>query len=381
MKDSRFVMHHVGGRGGSRGFPIISVFEHEFISVMYEAASDGNEQIIAVGSRRDTGETILVNACVGKPGEERVFNLNCDPYTSSMLKLNKKYQNFYIPRGYDYLLGEAISTFVEEKIRTESIDELIRQRNLPECDFLSLDTQGSELEILQHAPKTLTSCVGIKLEVPFVQYYEGQPLYGDINKFLVDNGFHFIRFTNISEWAPRELGDDFRGENMQFETDAIYFKEPSLLNTSQIYPAIFTALAFGQTEFAMYIFRSCESRMTPPLNSEWANFCASFLEQASKSVKSRLTFGDKYSVETSFARFIEPDLGALKVTDLSSLLRKMYRAMPSGVRTILLQAYHYRRKQKKLKIKRRAPVTKAERMYKAIGNSKVCESLKQKRNT
>ena len=377
MKGSRFVMHHVGGRGGGRAFPTISELEHEFISVMYEASSDGNEQIVARGTRTGTGETILVNACVGKPGENRVFNLNRDPCTSSLLKLNSKYQNFYINKpNYDYLFREAMSTLLEETVRTESLDDLIRLRNLPECDFLSLDTQGSELEILQHASKTLAGCVGLKLEVSFVPNYEDKPLYGDINNFLVDSGFHFIRFTRISEWAPRELSEDFRGEKMQFETDAIYFKEPSLLTSSQIYPAIFTALAFGQTEFAMYIYRICEKQLIPPFDSKWVRFCASFLDQASTSLSSRRTFSDTFSVEQSFARFAEPDL---KVTDSLSLMRKIYRAMPSGVRTILLRLYLFPRKRKKLKMKRKAS-TKVEKMYEAIGNSKVSESFKQRRS-
>lgn len=73
MDDSRFVMHHIGGRAGTRAFPIVYPLEHEFVSVMYEASTDGNEQIVSYGDRKGTGKTILVNACVGSPNENRVF--------------------------------------------------------------------------------------------------------------------------------------------------------------------------------------------------------------------------------------------------------------------------------------------------------------------
>ena len=96
MDDSKFVLHHIGGRAGTRAFPLVSAFEHEFVSVMYEASTDGNDQILSYGAKKGTGKTILVNACVGRPSEDRIFNLNRDPYASSLLDLDPRYKNYYI---------------------------------------------------------------------------------------------------------------------------------------------------------------------------------------------------------------------------------------------------------------------------------------------
>ena len=93
MKNSLFVLHHVGGRNGFRSFPRVPAFESEFISVMYEAASDDNARILKRG-REFGNDTVLVNACVGRSNEEVLFNCNRDPYTSSFLPLNPKYSNF-----------------------------------------------------------------------------------------------------------------------------------------------------------------------------------------------------------------------------------------------------------------------------------------------
>lgn len=380
MDDSRFVMHHIGGRAGTRAFPIVYPLEHEFVSVMYEASTDGNEQIVSYGDRKGTGKTILVNACVGSPNENRVFYLNKDPYTSSLLELDPKYKNFYIQdKDYDYLLGQAISTHKEEVIKTESLDDLIQARSLPVCDFLSIDTQGSELEILRHAEKTLAKCVGVKLEVSFVKHYKNQPLFGDIDRFVVDHGFHFIKFTALKEWAPLEVGLEFRGEKMQFQTDAIYFKEPHLLGPDQFYPAIFTALAFGQTEYALYISRNFKGQPIPVSGCAWMEFCELFFEKAQLSTNQRETFDDALSLDQSFARFVDFDPKKIQVKDLKSLLKKIFWRLPTPTRRFIQRIENFSRKRKTQIDTKRLKPTELEEFFESVGLSKVTKSLRRSR--
>lgn len=378
---SKFVMHHVGGRAGTRAFPLIPELEHELLSVMYEASTDGNDQIVSYGDQRGTGKTILVNACVGRPSENRVFYLNQDPYTSSLFELDPKYKNYYCQfKDYDYMLGQAISTHKEEGIKTESLDDLIQVRNLPACDFLSIDTQGSELEILQHAEKTLANCVGAKLEVSFVKKYKNQPLFGDIDKFLVDRGFHFIRFTELKEWAPLEVGLEFRGEKMQFETDAIYFKEPHLLGPDQFYPAIFTALAFGQTEYALFISRNFKDRPNPFSGCAWMEFCELFFEKAELSPNKRKSFDDALSIDQSFARFVNFDPKKIQTNDVKSRLRKLFWQIPAPIRSFLQRIENFLRKRNSQFKKKLSKKTEIEKFYESVGLSKVSKSLRRSKS-
>ena len=381
MDDSKFILHHIGGRAGTRAYPLIPAFEHEFVSVMYEASTDGNDQILSYGAKKGTGKTILVNACVGRPSEDRIFNLNRDPYRSSLLELDPRYKNYYIQQEkFDYLLGQAIATHEKKSIKTESLDDLIQSRSLPTCDFLSIDTQGSELEILQHAEKTLENCVGLKLEVSFVRNYKNKPLFGDIDKFLVDRGFHFIRFTELKEWAPLEVGLEFRGEKMQFETDAIYFKEPSNLTNEMFYPAIFSALVFGQTEYAMMISRSFIEKPTSLNSSEWMKFCDTFLDRVRFSPNQRKSFDDVFSVEQSFARFVDIDPREIRVHDLKSLLKKLFWRIPRPIRGLLQRVEVLLRKRKAhFKTKHLKP-TELEEFFKNVGLSKVSKSLRRSRS-
>ena len=53
---------------------------------------------------------------------------------------------------------------------------------------IKLDTQGSELGILESAGD-LSACEAIYVEAEFLEFYHGQPLFGDLFQYLRDNGF------------------------------------------------------------------------------------------------------------------------------------------------------------------------------------------------
>jgi len=63
-------------------------------------------------------------------------------------------------------------------------------------EFLKLDTQGTEFEILQGAERTLAErTVAVFCEVEFFQVMEGQKLFSDVELFLREHGFAFYGFA------------------------------------------------------------------------------------------------------------------------------------------------------------------------------------------
>ena len=381
MNDSNFVIHHIGGRAGTRSFPIVPALEHEFVVVMYEASDDGNEQIVNYGNKKGTGKTILVNACIGAPDQEQIFHLNRDPCTSSLLKLAPEYSNYYLEiENYDYVMGDAISTVREEKVFTEALDQIIKSKNLPICDFLSIDTQGSELEILRGAEETLKDCVGVKLEVAFERRYAGQPLFGEIDVFMRDHGFKFIRFTDFKEWAPRTLASDLRGTKLHVETDAIYFRSPESLSQFQIYPFLLTAIVFGQTEFASHVIKLLGRPSPIVANKMWIKFCDSFITLISRDQNLRPSFSEKVTIEQSFARFVDKDPRSESVTDFKSALRKAFWMTPPSIRKQVQRVERWYRKRHSARKRRRLKTSELEALYQSVGLGKLAEELKLARS-
>jgi FkbM family methyltransferase len=74
------------------------------------------------------------------------------------------------------------------------IDEWLQQNHITDIDFMKLNVQGAELEILKGAEHALESVTGLQVEVSFVESYLGRPFFADIDIFLRAHSFHFFDF-------------------------------------------------------------------------------------------------------------------------------------------------------------------------------------------
>ena len=115
--------------------------------------------------------------------KKKFYILNRDT-GSSFYKISKKFIE-YISQDYHGLKKEI---FVE----TKSLNSLIVKNEIKKADLIKLDTQGSELEILQGYKKNLDSLIGIETEIEFEEIYEKQPTFAKIDSFLKKNHFELI---------------------------------------------------------------------------------------------------------------------------------------------------------------------------------------------
>jgi FkbM family methyltransferase len=94
-------------------------------------------------------------------------------------------------------------TEVKEKVNVEctTLDEELRDIDL---DFLKIDVQGAELDILRGASeKLLKNLLAIQLEVEFTSIYQDQPLFVDIDQFLRGQGFSLLSIN--PSYRPRVM--------------------------------------------------------------------------------------------------------------------------------------------------------------------------------
>jgi FkbM family methyltransferase len=71
-------------------------------------------------------------------------------------------------------------------------------------DALKLDVQGAELDVLSGATRSLADVVMLELEVELNPIYAGQPLFGDVDRFLRDRGFTLWRLAHLVHYGRRE---------------------------------------------------------------------------------------------------------------------------------------------------------------------------------
>ena len=93
------------------------------------------------------------------------------------------------------------------EVELARLDDWCTAHDVRYVDALKLDTQGSELGVLQGAERVLRSVQVLEIEVEFNPIYEGQPLFGDVDAFLRARGFLLWRLDNLVHYSE---GDPVR---------------------------------------------------------------------------------------------------------------------------------------------------------------------------
>ena len=90
----------------------------------------------------------------------------------------------------DHLADHADVSFEKIiEVQTLSLDDWAAKNRIDRIDFMWLDMQGHELEVLKASTKILPTVKAIHTEVSLKKTYENAPLYKDFRKWLEDKGF------------------------------------------------------------------------------------------------------------------------------------------------------------------------------------------------
>lgn len=110
-----------------------------------------------------------------------------------------------------------------EELQTRSLDELTEE--IQGIDFIKLDAQGAELDILQHATKWLDNILVVHCEVEFIELYENQPMFEDIAQFMRKNNFQLHRFEPlfVKNFSPYDL-ETVQPTDQYYYADAVYVR-------------------------------------------------------------------------------------------------------------------------------------------------------------
>ncbi|MDP3874220.1 MAG: FkbM family methyltransferase [Methyloversatilis sp.] len=292
MPNARLSIHHIGARGPTQAFAENPAFERSVINVLYEADPDCIAELERLNSGR-TAQVIVLNECVSGTGGRRTF---CDAhhgYGSSMLEANAELENLYIPAhwiDYDYTVYEAVSARSRREVATRTLDQIAGDHgDVPLPDFLSLDTQGSELEILQGSPAALDSAVCIVTEVEFLPLYQDQPLFGEICGFLASRGFVFARLFQLLNGSLYRAPLGLRGNGVPVTTDALFLKDPRAIASSgrssadkaaSLAKLAFFSIVQGFVEHGLWALKQAEQYGWRELGlvEPWYSFMRQFFE-------------------------------------------------------------------------------------------------------
>jgi FkbM family methyltransferase len=148
-------------------------------------------------------------------------------YFIELLSNEEKDLKFYsqVSTGDSYFLEQT--TFYENRIEPQiikavTLDKLVSKNNIPLPDFIKIDTQGSELDILRGGEKTISNCSLIYLECPIIEYNMGSP-----------NLSEYIEYLNLIDFIPYDICEVHKIDNVLIQIDILFIKKSIF---KKIYP-------------------------------------------------------------------------------------------------------------------------------------------------
>ncbi len=186
-------------------------------------------------------------------GTTRTFHLCNRAMTSSLYEPNTGLLEHF------HEIADLTRVVERSKLKTYRLDDL------PEAadpDFIKLDVQGAELDVIHGAPLALAQTMVLETEVEFIPMYKDQPLFAHVDQELRRRGFMFHRFAGFAGRGFKPVVMKFlnRLPSQWMWSNAIYIK--SFMDFARLPPAKLLKLAivvhaiYGSVDLAALALKS-----------------------------------------------------------------------------------------------------------------------------
>ena len=191
LKDKKLIALDVGAQGGFNSDNFFPYRYNEFFEdILVEPIKSESEKI---------KKKYVINKGVwSKKEKKKLYILNNRLGSSSMYEPNEKYFDLHNIKRKDFD-NYKIARTVE--VDCDSIDNLLSELNIQDLDYLKIDTQGAELEVLRgigHFRPLL-----IKVETHLFSMYENVPSWHKLLNHLYELNYVLVDWKAIGEHNTR----------------------------------------------------------------------------------------------------------------------------------------------------------------------------------
>lgn len=193
-----------------------------------------------------------VPIAISGSGGRRRLNITRDPVGTTLLDPNQKL-------GLEFGKQQFFEVIRTIELETETLDSAVSQLGIPRVDYLKIDIEGAELEVLVGGAKTLEGLLALKTEVMFAPVRHQQPFAADMDSMLRAKGFRLMEIIRPAVWRRHGyiVHPQFGREAIPYSKgqlihgDYLFFREPEKLESPhQALRLSFVALAYGFFDFA-----------------------------------------------------------------------------------------------------------------------------------
>lgn len=184
---------------------------------------------------------------------------------SSIYEPNTEFLKLY-PDAKRYNVDDVL------KVKATSLDVLYEQNKIRNIDFIKIDVQGAELDVLKGGKKLLLENVlGVEVEVEFQPLYKNQPLFSDIDQFIRQSLGLQIYDLRKAYWKYREGINIGSNKGQLIFGDALYLRAPqdiiqwcagfnSSVANEKILLACLIGLIYGYLDYGLCLLNQAQKK-------------------------------------------------------------------------------------------------------------------------
>lgn len=218
----------------------------------------------------DSEHKVLIRPNFIGDGAKHTFHINEPAETSSLLPFSASVTGKLIHLS-------DLRTVSTRLVDTVTLDQAVS--DLSRIDFLKLDIQGFEYSVLSNAPAVLSRALVVHCEVSFVEIYEAQPLFSEVDALLRSAGFGFIDFDHLCRYAFEDSAAPEALDQLGWG-DAVYFKQTDRLEHPRdlLIQSLIALLVYNRRSLASFLAKEYDSRTGESFRSQFrpqAGSCSS----------------------------------------------------------------------------------------------------------
>jgi len=156
----------------------------------------------------DLRDDIYVDGGLWEADATKALHLAKRRTTSSIYPPNDKFLSQFDDR---YGLPPR-TTEIKLDVKLRSVDSAVLNNEIPLPNFIKLDIHSAEFEAIKGSLNSLGENLGFLVETWHSEVHDGQHLHGELESFLVSNGYEVFDRRSAAEWRYQ-----FQGEVSNFD--------------------------------------------------------------------------------------------------------------------------------------------------------------------
>lgn len=200
----------------------------------------GEKEFQSLVERKEHKNIKYYNYCLAKETRQLKFFVYKNNRNASCLMPNYQFLN-------RFPMCERFNLMNEVYVNADTLDNTALAKK---ADFIKIDTEGYELEVLNGGAEVLRNVCGLEVEVEFCGLHKEQPLFAEVDTYL--RGLGFSLFDLRPAYWKRNLRRQ-SGRGQIIFADALYFKDYISIGAVATNSAaiIVAALLYKKYDFAL----------------------------------------------------------------------------------------------------------------------------------